>query len=505
MRKSIAFILAFLTIFGTNTIANAALKQSKSDTFEKSSTAYFQTFAQHQTYGTPTTNIVYDTPFSYALQYPQTQQPIIDQKIAQTISKIKMDFENKYAAFAKQISSQRTPHKQTAALLLSYESYINTDGIATMAFQQTQHAVNQNAVPTTWHTIAFDTANGNSIAASHIFRENYREKASDYAIKYFTQNKTYAPALFGDYRTVLAPNSDIYNRFALTKDSVIFYINKYEILPAAFGAIRLEIPKSELYGAFLTDPIIIPAQKLTPAKVVKKAELIQDIATTNKPETNKPETNKPETSKRVIDPKKPMIALTFDDGPSPKATNTILDTLEEYGVVATFFDVGYRVEQYPDVVKREAALGNEVASHSYDHKNFAKLTPQQIQEDVKKVNVAFQKTGVTPTLFRPPYGSTNSTVSKNIPLPIVTWSVDTLDWKTRNTQSILQEIKKEGNLDGKVILMHGIYDTTADAVEKLVPELLEQGYQIVTVSELLQYRHQETPISGKLYGFSYFQ
>lgn len=83
--------------------------------------------------------------------------------------------------------------------------------------------------------------------------------------------------------------------------------------------------------------------------------------------------------------------------------------------------------------------------------------------------------------------------------------MDTLDWKTRNTQSILQEIKKEGNLDGKVILMHGIYDTTADAVEKLVPELLEQGYQIVTVSELLQYRHQETPIAGKLYGFSYFQ
>ncbi len=495
MRKSVAFILAFLTIFGTNSMANAALQQNKSDAFQKSSTAYFETFAPNQTYGTPTTNIVYDTPFSYALQYPQTQQPIANKRITQTISKIKTDFEKKYTTLAKQIANKKTVHKETATLLVGYESHVNTDGIATVAFQQTEQVVNQIASPTTWHTISFDTANGNNITAADIFRNNYREKASAYAIKYFEQNKTYAPALFGDYRTALAANSDIYNRFALKKDSVIFYINKYEILPAEFGAIRLEIPKSELYGTFLTDPIVIPAQKLTPAKVVKKAELIQDIATKNKPET----------STRVIDPKKPMVALTFDDGPSPKATNAILDTLEQYGVVATFFDVGYRVEQYPDVVKREATLGNEVASHSYDHKNFAKLTPQQIQEDVKKVNAAFQKAGVSPTLFRPPYGSTNSTVSKNMPLPIVTWSVDTLDWKTRNTQSILQEIEKEGNLDGKVILMHGIYDTTADAVAKLVPELLEQGYQIVTVSELLQYRHQETPVAGKLYGFSYFQ
>ena len=264
-------------------------------------------------------------------------------------------------------------------MLVGYESYVNPDGIATVAFQKTEQALNQHAVPATWQTVSFDTENGNIITTADIFRDGYREKASAYAIKYFEQNQTYAPALFGDYRTVLGADSDIYNRFALTKDSVIFYINKYEILPANFGAIRLEIPKSELYGTFLTDPIIIPAEKLTPAKIVKPAERIQDIATTNKQQAN--------PSARVIDPKKPMVALTFDDGPSPKATNAILDTLEKHNVVATFFDVGYRVEQYPDVVKRAASLGNEIASHSYDHKDFAKLTPQQIQADVKKVSI----------------------------------------------------------------------------------------------------------------------
>lgn len=490
MKKYIACIVAILAVFGTSSVAYATFQQNKTAAFQKSSTAYFETFAPNQTYGTPTTNMVYDTPFSYALQYPQVPQNIANERIMQTITQMQSDFEKKYTNLAEQVSKKKTPHKETAALLVGYESYVNPDGIATVAFQKTEQARNQHAVPATWQTISFDSKSGTAITSADIFRDTYREKASAYAIKYFEQNETYQPALFGDYRSTLAPESDIYQRFALTKDSVIFYINKYEILPENFGAIRLEIPKSELYGTFLTDPIIIPAHKLTPAKVEKPAETPQD--TTN-------------NTARVIDPKKPMVALTFDDGPAPKATNAILDTLEKHNVVATFFDVGYRVERYPDVVKRAASLGNEIASHSYDHKDFAKLTPQQIQEDVKKVNAAFQKAEVVPTLFRPPYGSTNNTVSQNVPLPIVTWSVDTLDWKTRNTQSILQTIEKEGNLDGKVILMHGIYDTTAAAVEKLVPSLIEQGYQIVTVSELLQYRHQVTPVSGKLYGYSYFQ
>ena len=275
----------------------------------------------------------------------------------------------------------------------------------------------------------------------------------------------------------------MFSTFALTDDSVIFYIDKYEILPGKCGAIRLEIPREVFKGSFLTDPEEVPPVVEEPAQ---------------------PEGTTEETG-RVIDPNKPMVALTYDDGPSPTATNAILDVLEKYNAVATFYDVGYRVAQYPDVVKREAALGCEVGSHSYDHKDFKKLSAAQIQADVKQVNAAFAKAGVKPTSFRPPYGNTNATVQANVPLPIVTWSVDTLDWKTRNVDSILKEVKAAGNLDGKVILMHGIYDTTAQATAKLVPMLQEQGYQLVTVSELIQYKHNETPKAGKVYGYSYFQ
>ena len=255
-------------------------------------------------------------------------------------------------------------------------------------------------------------------------------------------------------------------------NSVIFYLDKYEILPGDCGAIRLEIPREVFKGSFLTDP-----EEVIPPVVEEPAQ---------------PE-EKPSETGRVSDPNKPMVALTYDDGPSPTATNAILDVLEKYNAVATFYDVGYRVAQYPDVVKREAALGCEVGSHSYDHKDFKKLSASQIQADVKQVNAAFAKAGVKPTSFRPPYGNTNATVQANVPLPIVTWSVDTLDWKTRNVDSIMKEVKGAGNLDGKVILMHGIYDTTAQATAKLVPMLQEQGYQLVTVSELIQYKHNETP------------
>lgn len=113
------------------------------------------------------------------------------------------------------------------------------------------------------------------------------------------------------------------------------------------------------------------------AEVEEKYQLLK--AMSEEPNGPVSEENASETSTRVLSADKPMVALTYDDGPSPTATNAILDVLEEYAVVATFYDVGYRVAQYPEVVAREAALGCEVASHSYDHKDFCQLTAAQIR------------------------------------------------------------------------------------------------------------------------------
>lgn len=189
-----------------------------------------------------------------------------------------------------------------------------------------------------------------------------------------------------------------------------------------------------------------------------------------------------------IDATKPMVALTFDDGPNPVSTPMILDTLEKYKVHATFFDLGNLMVRYPDVVKREANNG-EVGTHTYSHKNLNILSVDAINQELKlSREAAKQVLGTEPVLLRPPYGNANATVRALVDMPIINWDVDSLDWKYRNKDLILNEIDKYGNLDGRIILMHSIYTATADAVAVLVPDLLDKGYQIVSVSELATYK-----------------
>lgn len=203
---------------------------------------------------------------------------------------------------------------------------------------------------------------------------------------------------------------------------------------------------------------------------------------------------------RGIDPSKPMVALTFDDGPNPKSTPRILETLQKYNVVATFFDLGSLVNTYPNIVKQEAAIGCAVGSHTYSHKNLNTLSSTSIKSEEDKTDEAFIKVlGSKPTLIRPPYGNANSTVKTTLSdYALINWDIDTLDWKSRNKDSILSEIRKYSNYDGRIILMHSIYGTTADAVEIIVPELISKGYQLVTVPELATYKGV-TLESGKVY------
>ena len=203
-----------------------------------------------------------------------------------------------------------------------------------------------------------------------------------------------------------------------------------------------------------------------------------------------------------INPNKPMVALTFDDGPNPKSTDRILDTLSKHNAVATFFDLGKSVEAYPEIVKREEAIGCEVASHTYSHYNLNNLSASFIKDEINKSANAFRKVlGHDVSLVRPPYGNANALVQANVPYPLIHWNIDTLDWKSRNKEAILKEVRAIENYDGKIILMHSIYLTTADAVEVIVPELINKGYQLVTISEMAYYKGVDLKPGQKYYSF----
>ncbi|MDO5417052.1 MAG: polysaccharide deacetylase family protein, partial [Lachnospiraceae bacterium] len=191
---------------------------------------------------------------------------------------------------------------------------------------------------------------------------------------------------------------------------------------------------------------------------------------------------------RPLDPTKPMIALTFDDGPNASVGNRIMNVMNQYGGRCTFFLVGSRVPTYAAEVQRMAAEGFEIANHTQDHKYLNKLDGASIRAQVEACNNTIQAVaGIRPTIMRLPGGNKNSTVMANVNMPIILWNVDTLDWKTRNAQSNINAVLGKVK-DGDIILMHELYGATADAVEVLVPALTEQGFQLVTVSELAYYK-----------------
>lgn len=179
------------------------------------------------------------------------------------------------------------------------------------------------------------------------------------------------------------------------------------------------------------------------------------------------------------------MAVTFDDGPSPY-TKKLVDSLKKYNYNSTFFVVGQYVTAKKSVLKESFNNGNEIGSHSYDHAKLTSLSESDIKSEFSKTkSVVKSAIGIYPTLIRPPYGSFNDTVSKLADVPMIYWSVDTLDWKNRNVDYVYKEIIKSAN-KGEIILLHDSHPTSVDGFIKALPELNKKGYELVTVSELFK-------------------
>lgn len=194
-----------------------------------------------------------------------------------------------------------------------------------------------------------------------------------------------------------------------------------------------------------------------------------------------------ESEESSIDPNKPMMALTFDDGPGPR-TGELLDVLEQYNAHATFFMLGQNVGQYGDFVKRMLDGGNELGNHSYDHPQLTKLDASGIQAQMGDTNnLIANAAGQPASVMRPPYGAINDVVKANVGMPMIMWSIDTLDWKTKNAQATIDHVMNNAG-DGDIVLMHDIHTTSVDAAIALIPKLIDSGYQLVTVTELAEAR-----------------
>ena len=200
-----------------------------------------------------------------------------------------------------------------------------------------------------------------------------------------------------------------------------------------------------------------------------------------------PEASEPEAPE-IPEVVKPMIALTFDDGPARKITPQIIALLEEYDARATFCVVGNMLETRMDIGELIFQSGNEMIGHSWNHSYLTKLSASEIERQLLDTNALIEKiTGSAPVFFRPPYGAVNTRVretSEKLGMSLLLWSIDPKDWKYKNAtvtyEHILENVK-----EGSIILCHDLYGSTVELVEMLLPELTRQGYRFVTVSELL--------------------
>ena len=199
---------------------------------------------------------------------------------------------------------------------------------------------------------------------------------------------------------------------------------------------------------------------------------------------------------------KPQIALTFDDGPSD-VTMRVLDVLEKAGGLATFFVLGKQVADHTAQLKRMVAGGFQIGNHTWSHEYIRSIPADEVRRTIGLTNEAIRDAcGVTPSIMRPPGGVWSDealVVLEEMGLPAVFWNVDPRDWETKDAQSTIDHVLDRAE-DGRIVIMHDLYEATADAVEAIVPELVSRGYELLTVSELASSRGGMRP-GARYYGF----
>jgi len=179
------------------------------------------------------------------------------------------------------------------------------------------------------------------------------------------------------------------------------------------------------------------------------------------------------------------IALTFDDGPHPSYTERLLDGLKERGVVATFFVTGEHAALHPEIIGRMKEEGHVIGNHTYSHIQLRQDNRETFKKELQKTNKVLKElTGEDAVYVRPPYGSWDKELEKELNMIPVLWSVDPLDWCTGNVQTVVRRVKEKVK-DNSIILMHDYYETSVTAALQIVDELIEEGYEFVTVEEML--------------------
>lgn len=435
---------------------------------------------EHKGFGEIKSIIQHGDTWAMAIHYPIWGHTAIDRSLETKIQNYIYNFKN----LIKDVTLDDNTYK--GELNIDYDVYSPGGDIVSIKFIITENLPYYAHPNIEVLTTTYDLGSGLELDLKDIMRGKFLEEISYIALESFSDQDQYMEYLdTPNFQQGLAPLADNYSSFTLSKDYISFIFQKYQIVPGFMGIPEISIPYDLLYD-FIRPEFINKNSKETFYHVDSDNRVNEDLSDIEV------------IPNRKIDPNLPMVALTFDDGPYDRATIPILDVLKEHNSVATFFVLGNRVTKHREIVQRIIMEGNEIGNHSFNHKQLTTIPSKEIKDQIVRTqNAVIEVAGIEPKIMRPTYGSYDNKLREQVNMPMILWSIDTEDWKNKNAQKIKEHVL-ENVRDGDIVLMHDMYISTAEAVEELVPELINMGFQLVTVSELYEVRGEALEV-GNIY------
>jgi len=420
--------------------------------------------------------------YRMTVMYPKTDNARIDAAARAKIDQYVTDFRKQVAA--KPTGSAPYYLHVVGSVNLASDKVINFLFAGTWTINGTAGNITVNAL--------FDRSTGTEVKTTQLFKDNgYLAIASDAA------RKALPNILKNNYNKTLVeqgttPKDVNFDQYEIVDDKTLNIIfEPGQVAPEALGTVKAPLALDTLSAEWnrtevdklFPDFIAALQAKEEAAKKAAEAEAAAKAAAAAAAQSRQVGSYLPAHGNVDCSQAK-CIALSFDDGPGA-GTNAILDTLEQYHVSATFMVVGTQVASHAAELKREAANGNDIGSHTWDHADLTALTVAGIQNEVNRTQAAVMNVlGKQPFMLRPPYGAYNQTVLQTVNMPLILWSIDPDDWKDRDAGIIYQRVMSHAK-PGAIILSHDLYPTTAAAYTRIIPDLISQGYTLVTVSNLM--------------------
>ncbi|WP_432352165.1 polysaccharide deacetylase family protein [Sporosarcina sp. A2] len=420
----------------------------------------------------------------YAIQYPQSKNKEFNEQVTSYITQAKKT----YLEAMRNVKNE--DNKKKSELNISYETYEDQKGNYSFVLMNNESLQGSKRLSEI-ESFHLSAKNGEQVAIQDVFKEEPQtlQKITEKVRNKIQHDEKLRNGLITHKMQVRTePEWKNFENYAITEKAVFFYFEsgalKDEKAGPQIAKIKIESMNDLLKPEFqmTTTPQAKEDAKKNPSQSPpEKAEGQANPSEEDKGTEQGVAVNPPPAPEEPLVKK---IALTFDDGPDPKSTIQILEILKKYDAKATFFMLGSRVEYYPETAKAVKDAGHEIGNHSWNHPDLSKMPLAKALEEINRTTAIIQQvTGDKPTVFRPPYGAYTEQLSKQTIPPITLWNVDTLDWKYRNADKLLEEVKKSTK-DGSTILMHDIHQSTADGLENVMVYLQSQGYEFVTVSEL---------------------